>query len=140
MAGSSNGNKAWQGRVISIQPRIRLTRSFDERSHSDVGYGLRLDGTIGERGGEFLVGIGVAAQASIGDIKTIVSHGRPRPGPIPALAQPNPALAQRLRRRATRCYHHFPLTWTSRHSVPPSSSECQTDGKPGNDCRVRPLH
>ena len=92
MAGSSNGNKAWQGRVISIQPRIRLTRSFDERSHSDVGYGLRLDGTIGERGGEFLVGIGVAAQASIGDIKTIVSHGRPRPGPIPALAQPNPAL------------------------------------------------
>ena len=63
MAGGSNRNEAWQGRVISIQPRIRLTRSFDERSHSDVGYGLRLDGTIGERGGEFLVGIGVAAQA-----------------------------------------------------------------------------
>lgn len=51
MAGGSNRNEAWQGRVISIQPRIRLTRSFDERSHSDVGYGLRLDGTIGERGG-----------------------------------------------------------------------------------------
>ncbi|MFH1355940.1 MAG: hypothetical protein ABII18_02305 [bacterium] len=28
----------WQGRVISAQPRIRLLRSFDESSHSYLGY------------------------------------------------------------------------------------------------------
>ena len=39
----------WQGTVLAIQPRIRHTRSFDERTHTYLGYALRLDGTIGER-------------------------------------------------------------------------------------------
>ena len=38
---------AWTGYVTSIQPRIVLTRSFDERSHSYLGYVLRLAGDIG---------------------------------------------------------------------------------------------
>ena len=61
-AGSSP-RQSWQGRLTAIQPRIRLTRSFDERTHTYLGYALRLDGVIGERRGEFLVGIGPAAQA-----------------------------------------------------------------------------
>lgn len=31
---------SWQGLVVSVQPRIRLTRSFDERSHTYLGYYL----------------------------------------------------------------------------------------------------
>ena len=53
----------WTGRLVSVQPRIRLTRSFDERSHSYLGYILRVDGAIGGQAREFLVGIGKGAQA-----------------------------------------------------------------------------
>jgi hypothetical protein len=53
----------WTGRVVSVQPRIRLTRSFDERSHSYLGYCLVIDGIIGSEEAEFSVGIGQAAQA-----------------------------------------------------------------------------
>jgi hypothetical protein len=54
---------AWSGRVVSIQPRIRLLRSFDERSHSYLGYVLRVKGTIGDESGEFRIALGKAAQA-----------------------------------------------------------------------------
>ncbi|MEE4352987.1 MAG: hypothetical protein V2J25_08975 [Desulfatiglans sp.] len=54
---------AWSGRIISIQPRIRLLRSFDERSHSYLGYVLRVEGTIADEPGEFIIAIGKAAQA-----------------------------------------------------------------------------
>lgn len=53
----------WQGLVIAVQPRIRLSRSFDQRYHSYLGYTLRLQGQIGDEEREFLVGIGEAAQA-----------------------------------------------------------------------------
>lgn len=52
----------WQGILISIQPRIRLLRSFDQRSHSYLGYTLRVQGVIDEDDREFTVGIGKAAQ------------------------------------------------------------------------------
>lgn len=54
---------SWQGTIIGVQPRIRLTRSFNERSHTYLGYSLYLDGTANGQTGEFLVGIGKAAQA-----------------------------------------------------------------------------
>jgi hypothetical protein len=54
----------WQGTLLAIQPRIRLTRSFDERSHSYLGYALRIVGIIGEEEREFTTGIGEAAQAT----------------------------------------------------------------------------
>jgi hypothetical protein len=54
---------AWQGTIIAVQPRIRLTRSFDERYHSYLGYMLRLQGQLDREEGEFLIGIGKAAQA-----------------------------------------------------------------------------
>jgi hypothetical protein len=36
----------WQGVLISVQPRIRLGRSFDQRSHTYLGYTLRVRGNI----------------------------------------------------------------------------------------------
>jgi hypothetical protein len=36
----------WQGVLISVQPRTRLGRSFDLRSHTHLGYALRVRGNI----------------------------------------------------------------------------------------------
>lgn len=61
----------WSGVLTSVQPRIRLNRSFDQRTHAYQGYLLRVRGIVegGER--EFLVGVGVAAhgkhQFKVGD-------------------------------------------------------------------------
>lgn len=63
---------SWQGSLVSIQPRIRLTRSFDQRHHTYLGYALRVQGTIGGEEREFLVGVGKAAHAKhqfqVGDV------------------------------------------------------------------------
>ena len=32
----------WHGVLLSVQPRIRLTRSFDQRSHTYLGYSLKV--------------------------------------------------------------------------------------------------
>jgi hypothetical protein len=56
----------WEGTLVSVQPRIRLTRSFDERSHSYVGYALRVRGTMDGSEAAFSVGVGKAAQAKHG--------------------------------------------------------------------------
>jgi hypothetical protein len=53
----------WQGVLISVQPRIRLGRSFDQRSHTYLGYALRVRGNIGGEAREFLVGVGEGAHA-----------------------------------------------------------------------------
>ena len=54
----------FEGRVLGVQPRIRLTRSFDQRSHSYLGYLLRLTGYVDDRQEMyFTVGIGKAAYA-----------------------------------------------------------------------------
>lgn len=61
----------WSGKIISVQPRIRLTRSFDERTHSYLGYCLIIDGVIGDEVREFSIGVGKAAhqkyQFRVGD-------------------------------------------------------------------------
>lgn len=51
------------GSVISIQPRIRLTRSFDEASHTYLGYAITLNGELDNVNTTFSVGIGKAAHA-----------------------------------------------------------------------------
>jgi hypothetical protein len=53
---------AWLGIVAAVQPRIGLTRSFDQRSHSYLGYVLRLNGTVADENREFLIAIGQGAQ------------------------------------------------------------------------------
>jgi hypothetical protein len=46
-----------------VQPRIRLHRSFDEASHSYLGYVLQIEGKINNEERDFSVGIGKGAQA-----------------------------------------------------------------------------
>lgn len=58
-----NQKLSWQGRVVSVQPRIRLLRSFDESSHTYLGYVLTLDGTVSGEPRIFAVAIGPGAQA-----------------------------------------------------------------------------
>ena len=53
----------WSGVITAVQPRIRLTRSFDERSHTYLGYLLRIQGTIGTTSGEFRIAVGQGAHA-----------------------------------------------------------------------------
>lgn len=52
--------------LLAVQPRIRLIRSFDERSHGYLGFLLRVRGEIAGAPREFTVGIGKAAQAKYG--------------------------------------------------------------------------
>ena len=52
----------WMGVIVSVQPRIRLTRSFDERWHTYLGYMLIIDGEVDGDERRFSVGIGKAAQ------------------------------------------------------------------------------
>ncbi len=54
-------NIEWCGSVQSVQPRIRLTRSFDERSHTYQGYVLRISGSIGGEDRTFVVAVGKGA-------------------------------------------------------------------------------
>lgn len=59
---SSAEKVAWSGRIVAVQPRIRLLRSFDERQHTYQGFVLRVDGTSGDARMEFLIAVGKAAQ------------------------------------------------------------------------------
>ncbi len=54
---------AWQGILLSMQPRIRLTRSFDQRSHTYVGCVLKVHGIVGSEARDFLVAVGQGAHA-----------------------------------------------------------------------------
>ena len=61
----------FKGTILSIQPRIRLSRSFDQSSHSYLGYAIILRGWVdedrddtngtGTDANEFSIGIGKAA-------------------------------------------------------------------------------
>jgi len=53
---------AWSGRILSVQPRIRLTRSFDESSHTYLGYRLLIEGVVEGESCQFSIGIGEVAQ------------------------------------------------------------------------------
>ena len=54
---------SWSGKLTSVQPRIRLGRSFDQRSHTYLGYALEVRGSVGSEAREFLVGVGEGAHA-----------------------------------------------------------------------------
>ena len=67
-----------RARYYLVQPRIRLLRSFDERSHSYLGYALSIKGVFDNDERECSVGIGKAAQEKhqfrIGDGLKGASH------------------------------------------------------------------
>ena len=52
----------WSGEVLAAQPRIRLTRSFDQSSHTYLGYTLRVHGWLADETRDFVVALGKAAQ------------------------------------------------------------------------------
>jgi hypothetical protein len=56
---------SFSGIVLSVQPRIRLLRSFDEVSHQYSGYTLGIHGTLGTEERDFTVGVGKAAHAKL---------------------------------------------------------------------------
>jgi len=56
-----NSKVEWEGEVLSVQPRIRLLRSFDERSHSYLGYVLRVRGILDGEAKEFVAAVGKGA-------------------------------------------------------------------------------
>ena len=51
----------WSGVVMSIQPRVRLLRSFDQRSDTYLGYVVRLAGSVDGEPRMFAIAIGEAA-------------------------------------------------------------------------------
>ena len=53
----------WEGVITSVQPRIRLSRSFDQRSHTYLGYALRIKGRMQDIEDEFWIGVGKAMHA-----------------------------------------------------------------------------
>jgi hypothetical protein len=77
------------GQITSIQPRIRLTRSFDEASHTYLGYAIKIVGTIDNQEtissnqNIFSIGIGKAAQAKFNFKVNDVISGECLPVPDP---------------------------------------------------------
>lgn len=53
----------WAGRLLGVQPRIDLTRSFDQRYHSYLGYLLRVEGEVEGAFRSLTVRIGPGTQA-----------------------------------------------------------------------------
>lgn len=79
----------FKGTITSIQPRIRLTRSFDEASHTYLGYAIKITGTIDNQEtissnqNIFSIGIGKAAQAKFNFKVNDVISGECLPVPDP---------------------------------------------------------
>lgn len=63
------GKREFAGTILSVQPRIRKTRSFTESSNQYLGYNLHLKGTAGTKEGKFTVAVGKAAHAKHGFCK-----------------------------------------------------------------------
>jgi hypothetical protein len=70
------GKLLWSGRLLGVQPRIDLVRSFDQRQHDYLGYLLLLDGLLGDRAGRFSLRIGPAAHAKHGFRAGMVLRGQ----------------------------------------------------------------
>jgi len=70
---------AWSGTVLGIQPRVAMTRSFDQRSQEYGGYVLRVAGTLAHAQRTVVVAITEHAQAEhelrAGDV--VAGEGEP---------------------------------------------------------------
>lgn len=79
---------SFSGLVKAIQPRIRLTRSFDQRSHTYLGYVLLVGGSVGSAMRDVLVAIGSSTheehQLRAGD--RVSGQGVPVAGPRTEIA------------------------------------------------------
>lgn len=111
---------AWQGKVFSVQPRISMSRRYDERKHGYQGFVLFLEGRKGEHDGAFTVGVGKAAQAKhefqVGD--EVSGMGVPVADPDGEVAELYKA--SKLKVIAREPPEHMPPPWTG---APPSLDE-----------------
>lgn len=73
------GSLPFAGRITSVQPRVMLTRSFDEKDYSYRGFTLRIDGEVDGVEAQFSVGIGAAVQSRFGFRVNDLVSGRCRP-------------------------------------------------------------
>jgi hypothetical protein len=108
---------SWSGEITSVQPRIRLLRSFDQRSHTYLGYAIRLRGEISGDEREFWLGLGKAAhekhRLEVGDQAT----GLAEPVPDPRL---EPVEFYRVSRfRVSKPAQREPSTPPPWHGAPP---------------------
>lgn len=55
----------WEGDVLSVQPRIRLSRSFDQRTHAYLGYVMRIRGALAGQPKDFVVALGSETYAKL---------------------------------------------------------------------------
>ena len=78
-----DNKSTFKGIITSIQPRIRLTRSFDEASHTYLGYAIKITGTVDAEESTFSIGIGKAAQAKFNFKVNDVISGECLPVPDP---------------------------------------------------------
>ena len=53
---TATGKTTWGGVLIAVQTHIRLTRSFDQRSHTYQGYVLRVRSNVGGEDRDVLEG------------------------------------------------------------------------------------
>lgn len=107
---------SFSGTITSVQPRIRLTRSFDESTHAYLGYVVRLSGVIEAEEHFFAIGIGKASQLTwslrVGD----VISGLCLPVPDPDLDPVEYYKVSKLDRKIEGMVGHSGPPW---HSVCP---------------------
>jgi len=132
--GSNQDKVIWRGKVTSIQPRIRLLRSFDQRSHSYLGYVLQVHGLV--EGGEstFTIGIGKEAQSKhqfrAGDV--ISGKSEAVPNPRIEVADYYKASEMRLMERGVES-DDSPPPW---HGIPPKLEIYRQRGRRRLDART----
>lgn len=117
---------AWSGTVLSVQPRIRLMRSFDERSHTYLGFDLRIRGLLDRAECEFVVAIGKAAHAKHGYQVGDVASGESESVPDPRLENASFYRSTRLRLLHLPELRSAPSPpW---HGPPPNLETCRARG------------
>ena len=124
----------WTGDITSAQPRIRLTRSFDQRDHSYLGYVLAVDGTIGGECRQFLVAIGKGAHE-----KHQIQIGMSVSGEGVPVADPRLETAELYKISKLRVLEDTPGRATSPppwHGVPPDLPVYRARGHRRLDVRV----
>jgi hypothetical protein len=114
----SSDKLSWRGILVAVQPRIRLTRSFDQRSHTYLGYALRVHGTMGHETREFLIGVGEGAHAKHQFQAGAIVSGEAAPVADPRLETVEFYKVCNLKVAATQAVEEIqPPPW---HGIPPA--------------------
>jgi len=115
----------WKGKLISIQPRIRLIRSFDERQHNYLGYILLIDGEIKGEEKRFSIGIGKTTQVKYEFQSGYRIKGRCALPVNPAKEPADYYKASKLKVTDKNTEKYDPPPW---HGIPPTLKEYRNRG------------